>query len=116
MTGPYAAAARVAHGLALAACFGGTLFGKAAFNPAVGAVASKPERGKVRGNTWMRFNAVNAASFCVAVTTLLPGRLGSAGAMRVHDRLPSLFAASTTPVSHHARVTFAAPAALLEAE
>jgi hypothetical protein len=71
-------AARVAHELALAGCFGGTLFGKVAFNPSVGVVASKPERGKVGGNTWNRFNALNVASFGVAAATYLPWRLGSA--------------------------------------
>lgn len=72
-------AARAAHDLGLAACFGGTLFGKAAFNPSVGVLASKPERGKLGGTTWNRFNALNAASFGVAATTWLPVRPGSAG-------------------------------------
>lgn len=74
-----ATAARIAHDLALAACLGGTLFGKVAFNPGVGVVASKPERGKVGGTTWNRFNALNAASFVVAATTWLPERSGLSG-------------------------------------
>jgi hypothetical protein len=69
------AAARVAHDLA--ACFGGPLFGKAAFNPSVAVVRSKPECGKLGGNTRNRMNALNAVSFVVAVATYLPGRLGS---------------------------------------
>jgi hypothetical protein len=69
------AAARVADDLA--ACFGGTLFGKAAFNPSVAVVRSKPECGKLGGNTRNRMNALNAVSFVVAVATYLPGRLGS---------------------------------------
>jgi len=72
-------AARIAHHLGLAACLGGTLFGKVAFNPSVGVVASKPERGKVGGTTWNRFNALNTASFVVAVATWLAERFGSAG-------------------------------------
>ncbi len=74
-----ATAARIAHNLGLAACFGGTLFGKVAFNPSVGVVASKPERGKVGGKTWNRFNALNTASFVVAAATWLSRRLGMAG-------------------------------------
>lgn len=73
-------AVRVAHDLGLAACLGGTLFGKAAFNPGVGIVGSKTERGKVGGTTWNRFNALNTASFVVAAATWLPGRLGTTGA------------------------------------
>ncbi|MDQ4128593.1 MAG: hypothetical protein M3151_11700 [Actinomycetota bacterium] len=68
-------AARVAHDLGLAACLGGTLFGKAAFNPGVGVVRSKTERGKVGGTTWNRFNALNTASFLVATATWLPRRV-----------------------------------------
>ena len=78
-------AARVAHDLGLAACLGGTLFGKAAFNPSVGVVGSKTERGKVGGTTWNRFNALNTAAFVVAAATWLPGRLDPAGART--DRL-----------------------------
>ncbi len=74
-----ATAARVAHDLALAACLGGTLFGKVAFNPSVGVVASKPERGKVGGTTWNRFNALNTASFVVAAASWLPVRSGLSG-------------------------------------
>ena len=40
--------AQVAHNnLGLAACFGGTLFGKVAFNPSLRVIGSKPERGKL---------------------------------------------------------------------
>jgi hypothetical protein len=72
-------AVRVAHNLGLAACFGGTLFGKIAFNPSVGVIRSKPERGKVGGTTWNRFNALNTASFVVAAATWPPLRYGFPG-------------------------------------
>ncbi len=72
-------AARVVHDLGLAACLGGTLFGKAAFNPSVGVVASKPERGKIGGTTWNRFNTLNTISFVLAAAAWLYGRLGRAG-------------------------------------
>ena len=61
-------AARVVHDLGLAVCFGGTLFGKVAFNPSVRALASKPERGRVGGTIWNRFNMLNAASFGAATS------------------------------------------------
>lgn len=63
----FSTAARVAHDLGLAACFGGTLFGKGVFNPSVGVVRSKPERGKIGSTTWNRFIALSTASFVVAV-------------------------------------------------
>lgn len=72
-------AARVAHDLGLAACFGGTLFGKVAFNSSVAVVGSKPGRGKVGGAFWNRANVVNAAAFLTAVATWLPGRVGLSG-------------------------------------
>ena len=44
--------AQVAHNnLGLAACLGDTPFGKAAFNPSLRVIGSKPERGKVGGTT-----------------------------------------------------------------
>jgi hypothetical protein len=72
-------AARVVHDLGLAVCFGGTLFGKVAFNPSVRALASKPERGRVGGTTWNRFNVLNAASFGAAMLSWSYWRVGSAG-------------------------------------
>ena len=69
-------AARIVHDLGLAAYFGGTLFGKVAFNPSVGLVGSRPERGKVGGKTWNRFNLLNTASFGTVAATWLPERLG----------------------------------------
>jgi len=59
-------AARIAHDLSLAANFGGILFGKAAFNPSVGVVRSKTERGSLGGTTWNRFNAMNTLCFLLS--------------------------------------------------
>ncbi|HEV2094205.1 MAG TPA: hypothetical protein VGR18_13670 [Rubrobacter sp.] len=70
------AAARIAHDLGLAACFGGTLFGKVAFNSSLPAIGSKTERGRLGAAFWNRSNPINAAAFGVAVATWLPGRLG----------------------------------------
>lgn len=70
------AAARIAHDLGLAACFGGTLFGKVAFNSSLPVLGSKTERGRLGAAFWNSANLVNAAAFGVAVATWLPGRLG----------------------------------------
>ncbi len=70
------AAARVAHDLGLAACFGGTLFGKVVFNSSLPVVGSKTERGRLGAAFWNSANPVNAAAFGVAVASWLPGRLG----------------------------------------
>ncbi len=70
------AAARIAHELGLAACFGGTLFGKVVFNSSLPVVGSKTERGRLGAAFWNSANPVNAAAFGVAVAAWLPGRLG----------------------------------------
>ena len=70
------AAARVVHDLGLAACFGGTLFGKVVFNSSLPVVGSKTERGRLGAAFWNSANPVNAAAFGVALATWLPGRLG----------------------------------------
>jgi hypothetical protein len=70
------AAARIAHDLGLAACFGGTLFGKVVFNSSLPVVGSKTERGRLGAAFWNSANPVNAAAFGVAAATWLPGRLG----------------------------------------
>ena len=78
----FSTAARVVHDLGLAACFGGTLFGKVAFNSSVEVVGSKPERGKVGGTFWNRANVVNAAAFVAASATWFPARLSGKGSDR----------------------------------
>ena len=69
-------AARVAHDLGLAACFGGTLFGKVIFNSSLPAIGSKTERGRLGAAFWNRSNAINAVAFGLAAATWLPERLG----------------------------------------
>ena len=73
------AAARITHDLGLAACFGGTLFGKVIFNSSLPAIGSKTERGRLGAAFWNRSNLVNAAAFGMAAATWLPGRLGLSG-------------------------------------
>ncbi len=76
---PARAAARVAHDLGLAACFGGTLFGKVVFNGSLPVVGSKTECGRLGAAFWNSANTINAAAFAVAVATWLPGRLSGEG-------------------------------------
>ncbi len=64
----------VLHDLGLAAGFGGNLFGQLALNPAVKAVDSKRERGKVTHVAWDRYKAVNAVSLAAIAGTWLVGR------------------------------------------
>ena len=71
------AAARIAHDLGLAACFGGTLFGKVVFNSSLPVVGSKTERGRLGAAFWNSANPVNAVAFGVAAATWMPGRFGS---------------------------------------
>ncbi len=76
---PARAAARIANDLGLAACFGGTLFGKVIFNSSLPVIDSKTERGRLGAAFWNRSNPINAAAFGLAVATWLPGRLSSEG-------------------------------------
>lgn len=73
---PSAAAVRVVHDLGLAACLGGTLFGKAAFNPSVAVIGAETERGRLGAAFWNRANVINAAAFGAAAAAWLPARLG----------------------------------------
>jgi hypothetical protein len=68
-------AARLAHDLGLAACFGGTLYGKVAFNASLPAIGSKTARGRLGAAFWNRANPINAVAFGLAAATWLPGRL-----------------------------------------
>jgi hypothetical protein len=60
---------RAAHDLALAALFGGVLVGKTVFNPSLGVLGSKTERGRLGATFWNRSNAINASAFAVAAAT-----------------------------------------------
>ncbi len=69
----------VLHDLGLAAGFGGNLFGQLALNPAVRAVESKRERGRVTHVAWSRYKGVNAASLLAFASTWGIGRLFLSG-------------------------------------
>lgn len=72
-------AAWVAHDLGLAAAFGGSLFGKVAFNPNLKIAGSKPDRGKLLNTTWNSYNVVSAVSLGTAAATWIVGRTGISG-------------------------------------
>jgi hypothetical protein len=64
----------VLHELGLAAGFGSNLFGQLALNPAVDAIQSKRERGKVSHVAWNRYKAVNGTSLLLMAGTWFAGR------------------------------------------
>lgn len=64
----------VLHDLGLAAGFGGNLFGQLALNPAVRAIDSKSQRGKVTHVAWDRYKTVNAIALAAMGGTWLIGR------------------------------------------
>jgi hypothetical protein len=69
----------VLHDLGLAAGFGGNLFGQLALNPAVKAIESREQRGKVTHVAWDRYKLVNAVSLAAMASTWLIGRLVLSG-------------------------------------
>lgn len=74
MTPALSSTGLVLHNLGLATAFGGSLFGKVALNPAVSAISSEAERGKVTNLAWNGYNVINAVSVGTAALTWLFGR------------------------------------------
>ncbi|MBF5045230.1 hypothetical protein FGE12_22690 [Aggregicoccus sp. 17bor-14] len=74
MTPALSSTGLVLHNLGLATAFGGSLFGKVALNPAVSAISSEEERGKVTNLAWNGYNIINAVSIGTAALTWLFGR------------------------------------------
>lgn len=69
----------ILHDLGMAAGFGGTLFGKAALDPAVKAIGSKEERGRVLDDAWGRFRVMDVAALGAMAATWLAGRSAFSG-------------------------------------
>ena len=69
----------ILHDLGMAAGFGGTLFGKAALDPAVKELGSRQERGVVLDGAWSRFEAVDAVALGAMAATWLVGRSALSG-------------------------------------
>ncbi|APR87898.1 hypothetical protein A7982_13247 [Minicystis rosea] len=64
----------ILHDLGMAAGFGGSLFGKAALDPAAKAIGSREERGRVLDDAWGRFRVLDAVALGAMAATWLNGR------------------------------------------
>ena len=62
------------HNLGLAAGFGGSLFGRLAFNPSVHVIKDHTERGAIVTRAWSRYNWVSSLGIGATAITWLIGR------------------------------------------
>jgi len=69
----------ILHDLGMAAGFGGTLFGKAALDPAVKAIGSREERGRVLDDAWSRFRVLDTIALGTMAATWWAGRSAFSG-------------------------------------
>ncbi|HVV88242.1 MAG TPA: hypothetical protein VHE35_34610 [Kofleriaceae bacterium] len=69
----------MAHDLGLAAAVGGSLFGKAAFDPAVKQLRNAKWREKVDDDAWRRYGPINVAAHAAIAVPWLIGRLMLSG-------------------------------------
>jgi hypothetical protein len=69
----------ILHDLGLAAGFGGTLFGKAALDPAVKSIDSPEQRGRVLDDAWRRYRFLDAIALGAMAATWLVGRSAFSG-------------------------------------
>lgn len=67
-------AARTAHEIGLATAVGGTMFGRAALQPALREIADPEDRDRVYAEAWRRFSWLNLAAHGVVAATWLAGR------------------------------------------
>jgi hypothetical protein len=70
----FSSAAWVAHDLGLATAIGGSLYGKAALQPALAHEADQDTRDRVSDDAWRRFSIWNLAAHGVVAATWLVGR------------------------------------------
>jgi hypothetical protein len=62
------------HNLGLAAGFGGSLFGRVAFNPSVHVIKDHTDRGAVVNRAWQRYNWINVVGMGFTAASWLIGR------------------------------------------
>lgn len=74
MMGTLSSVAWAAHDVGLAATIGGTLFGRAALEPALEDIQSPRERDRVSADAWQRFSWWNLAAHGVFAVSWLVGR------------------------------------------
>lgn len=67
-------AAWAAHEVGLATAIGGTLYGRAALEPALDEITSPDERDRVSADAWKRFSWINLAAHGVIAATWFAGR------------------------------------------
>ncbi|HSS01389.1 MAG TPA: hypothetical protein VLM79_30225 [Kofleriaceae bacterium] len=67
-------AAWTAHEIGLATAVGGTMFGRAALQPALREIADPEDRDRVSAEAWRRFSWLNLAAHGVVAATWLAGR------------------------------------------
>jgi hypothetical protein len=67
-------AAWAVHDVGLATAIGGTLFGRAALEPALHEIKSADERDRVSAGAWQRFSWLNLGGHAVMAATWLIGR------------------------------------------
>ena len=62
------------HNLGLAAGFGGSLFGRVAFNPSVHVIKDHTDRGAVVNRAWQRYNWISVAGMGFTAASWIFGR------------------------------------------
>ena len=67
-------AAWAAHEVGLATAIGGTIYGRAALEPALDEITSPGERDRVSAASWKRFSWINLASHGIMAATWFAGR------------------------------------------
>jgi hypothetical protein len=72
-------AAWTAHEIGLATAVGGTMFGRAALQPALQEITDPEERDRVSAEAWRRFSWLNLAAHGVFAATWLVGRSSARG-------------------------------------
>ena len=82
--------ARVGHDLGAAGLLGGSLFGRFALHPAVGAIRDKAERGKVVNAAWRRYGTINGISLAAVTAGWVSARATEARAERLSPREEAL--------------------------
>lgn len=80
-------AARTAHGIGLATVVGGTMFGRAALQPALQEIADPQNRDLVSTEAWRRFSWLSLAAHGVLAATWFAGRRPVRGSARTLTRI-----------------------------
>src|SRR5262245_62540171 len=85
-------AAWTAHEIGLATAVGGTMFGRAALQPALQEIEDLDNRDRISSEAWRRFSWLNLAAHGVVAATWfagrsMPGGLGVSGSTRALTRL-----------------------------